>query len=469
MRVMWGAMICVLLAALDQTVVIPALPSIAHELGAYKQLPWIVAAYLITSTISTPIYAKLSDIFGRRRLLTICIVLFVLTSILCAMAQSLDQLIWFRALQGLGGGGLMALTQAAIADVVSPRERGRYQGYISAVWATASVAGPLVGGFMAECLSWRWIFWLNLPVGVAAAWACHNGLRRLTRPRRTGRFRLDIPGAILVAGALSVLLLALGEGGTTYPWGSFQILSLIAGGLLLLALLVLQEMRAADPLLPPRVFASSSYMAAIVVSTMVSLLMFMCLFTIPLYFQLVRGATATQAGSYLAPFMFSSAAGNVVCSRWGRHLGTMRPVIRLASGVCFLGLALLALLPSQAPAWAVVLTLMLAGPGVGGCMIGSMMSAQNALPSTDIGSGTGALLVLRAVGGAAGTSLAGAIIAPALAAAHQTGTSALANLGDSFSTVYWVAAACAVVTLLVGLRMPNTMLRGTLNTTPLSE
>jgi MFS family permease len=165
MRVVWGAMICILLAALDQTVVIPALPSIAGELGGYKQLSWIVAAYLITSTISTPIYGKLSDIYGRRRLLVACIAIFVVTSILCAMAQSLTQLIWFRALQGLGGGGLMALTQATLADVMSPRERGRYQAYIAAVWAVSSVSGPLVGGFMAEDISWRSIFWINLPVG----------------------------------------------------------------------------------------------------------------------------------------------------------------------------------------------------------------------------------------------------------------------------------------------------------------
>src|ERR1700735_2033629 len=168
MRVMTGVMIGILLAALDQTVVIPALPAIANELGAYGQLSWIVAAYLITSTISTPIYSKLSDIYGRRRLLIVCIALFIATSMLCAVAQSLSQLVWFRALQGLGGGGLMALTQAAIADVMSPRQRARYQAYISLVWAVSSVSGPLVGGFLTQSLSWRWIFWINLPVGATA-------------------------------------------------------------------------------------------------------------------------------------------------------------------------------------------------------------------------------------------------------------------------------------------------------------
>jgi MFS family permease len=251
MRVLSGAMLCVLLAALDQTVVIPALPSIAHDLGAYKQLSWIVSAYLIASTISTPVYSKLSDLYGRRRLLLTCIALFLLTSVLCAVTRSLDQLIWARALQGLGGGGLMALTQAAIADVMSPRERGRYQGYISAMWAIASVSGPFVGGIMTESLSWRWIFWLNLPIGAAAMWVCSNGLRRVAPPRLVGKPKLDALGALLLAGALSVLLLALGWGGNTYPWASVEIIGLTLVGICLLLALIWQEGRAADPLLPP--------------------------------------------------------------------------------------------------------------------------------------------------------------------------------------------------------------------------
>jgi len=469
MRVLYGAMICVLLAALDQTVVIPALPAIGGDLGAYKQLPWIVSAYLITSTISTPVYGKLSDIYGRRRLLIVCIALFVLTSILCALAATLDQLIWGRALQGLGGGGLMALTQAAIADVMSPRERGRYQGYISAMWAAASVGGPLVGGFVAEHLSWRWIFWLNLPIGIAAMWMCHNGLRRLPPPARTLRSRLDMVGAVLIAGALSVLLLALGWGGNTYPWASVEVLGLAALGCVLLGLLVLQEMRVSDPLLPPRVFASSSYVAAIVISTLISVVLFMCLFTIPLHFQLARGASAAEAGAYIAPFMLSSAAGNVVGSRWGRRSGTMRGVVRVASAVCATGLIVLACLPTDAPVWAFVVVLVLTGPGVGGCMISSMMTAQNALPPSDIGTGTGALLVLRSVGGASGSSVAGAIIATSLAAAQKTTGPLAAHLAPHFSTVYAAAAGIAAIIFLVALCMPAARLRDTLHVAPVSE
>jgi EmrB/QacA subfamily drug resistance transporter len=489
MRVMSGIIICILLVALDQTVVIPALPAIGSELGAYSQLSWIVAAYLITSTISTPIYSKLSDIYGRRRLLVVCIALFIATSILCAVARSLSQLIWFRALQGLGGGGLMALTQAAIADVMSPRERGKYQGYISAVWALTSIGGPLVGGFMTQTFSWRLIFWINLPVGAVAMWTCHNGLRRLAAPKLSSKPKLDIIGMLLLSGSLSLLLMALGWGGDVYPWVSIQILGLAGVGILLLPLLVLQEMRARDPLLPPSVFSSKSYVTNVIVSTLASLLMFMCLFTIPLYFQLARGTTAAQSGFYLAPLLLSSAAGNIFGSRYAKRFGTLRGELRIASVLSCAGFILLAVLPLDAAVWMILVAMVITGLGIGSSFIGSIMSAQNALSAKDTGSGTGALLVLRAVGGAGGSSLAGAIIAAGLATIEKTGTTvsapashglaalthaigagqATVHLGWSFGMVYAVAALFAAASLVVTIVMPNTRLREAAHFIPLSE
>jgi EmrB/QacA subfamily drug resistance transporter len=491
LRVILGVMVCIFLAALDQTVVIPALPAIAGDFGAYQQLSWIVAAYLITTTISTPIYGKLSDIYGRRRMLTACIAIFIATSMLCGAAQSLDQLVWARALQGLGGGGLMALTQSTIADVVSPRERGRYQGYISAVWAITSVCGPVVGGFMVQSLSWRWIFWLNLPVGLAALWACHNSLRRLVPPRRPTKPKLDIIGMLLLSGTITVWLMALGWGGTVYAWGSYEIRGLAGFGAGLLLLLIAQERRAHDPLLPPRVFRSSSYVANLSVSTLTSLLIFMCLFTVPLYFQVVRGSSAAQSGIYLVPFMLSSAVGNITGSRWGRRFGAFRGGLRIATSLCVTGLVLLALLPLNAPAWAIVGGLIITGLGVGTCLIGSITNAQNALVARDIGSGTGALLVLRSVGGASGSTLAGAIITSrlvtirhvagdtsshalqrgvaALDAAQSGSTAAAVHLGGTFGMVYAAAAIVAAISFLVTLRMPNTKLRETLHFAPVSE
>jgi EmrB/QacA subfamily drug resistance transporter len=495
MRVMFGIMICILLAALDQTAVIPAVPAMASDLGSYTGLSWVVAAYLITSTISAPVYGKLSDIYGRRRLLITCLALFIVTSMLCGAARSLHQLVSFRALQGLGGGGLIALTQAAIADVVSPRERGRYQAYISAVWAIASLSGPLVGGFVAQSFSWRWIFWINLPIGGAAMWVCQNGLRRVSPPVRRGRPRLDIIGMLLLSGAISVLLLALGWGGTIYAWGSYQILGLAGLGTCLLLLLILQELRAHDPLLPPRVFMSSSYIAYVIVSTLTSVLLFMCLFTIPLYFQYVRGATAAQSGICVAPFMLASAFGNFAGSRWARQFGTARGCLRIASSLACTGLVLLAVVSLNAPVWAVIAAMVVAGPGMGGCLIGSMMGSQNALGAQDIGSGTGALLVLRSVGGASGSTIAGAIIASGLIAVERTAdraapvaapsmqhgaadlahiaegsiTAASAHLGWSFAMVYAIAAVFAAISFLVALWMPNTRLREALHAVPISE
>jgi len=495
LRVILGVMVCIFLAALDQTVVIPALPAIASDLGAFRQLSWIVAAYLITSTISAPIYGKLSDIYGRRRMLMACISIFIATSMLCGAVQSLNQLIWSRALQGLGGGGLMALAQSAIADVVSARARGRYQGYISAVWAITSLCGPVVGGFMVQSLSWRWIFWINLPIGALAMWACQNALHRLPPPVRAGKLQLDIVGMLLLSGAITAWLLVLGWGGTVYAWRSYEILGLVILGFCLLLLLIGQELRSHNPLLPPRLFQSQSYVASLTVSTLTSVLIFMCLLTVPLYFQLARGSTAAQSGTYLVPFMLSSAAGNIAGSRCGRHFGTFRGALRIATTLCVSGFTLLAVLPLNAPVWAVIAGLIIAGLGVGTCLIGSMTSAQNALIANDIGSGTGALLVLRSVGGASGSSLAGAVIASGIVASKRAGgggafssahslhlgaaamdyatqsgaTTAASHLGGAFAMVYTIAALVAAISFVVTVRMPATPLRETLPFAPVSE
>ncbi len=472
MRVMYGAMLCVLLGALDQTVVIPALPDIGTELGSFRQLSWVVAAYLITSTISTPVYGKLSDIYGRRRLLLTCIAVFIATSVLCAAAQSLNQLIAFRALQGLGGGGLVTLTQASIADAMSARERGRYQGYLAAVWAIASVSGPLVGGFIAQSVSWRLLFWINLPLGGLAMWASQNGLRRFSAPVHAGKPKLDIIGMLLLSGALSVLLLALNGGGADQAHRLEHVLALVACGIVLLALLILQELRTFNPLLPPELFVSRNYVSNIVVSTLTSLILFICLITIPLYFQLARGSSPAQSGFYVAPFMLAGALGNVLGSRWSRRVGAIRGQLRMGTALLACGLLFLAVLPLNAPVWVIVLGMVIAGPGVGCCLIGSIMNAQNALPASHIGTGTGALLVLRAVGGAVGSTLAGTMIVSGLSAVNIENTKiavSTSHLGWQFTAMYLVAAVAAAIAFCVALRMPNVPLRDTLHLTPVGD
>jgi hypothetical protein len=282
----------------------------------------------------------------------------------------------------------------------------------------------------------------------------------LAPPALPGKPRIDVVGMLLLSGALSVLLLALGWGGTEYAWGSLPILGLIGTGVVLLLLLVLQEFHASDPLLPPRVFKSRSYVGAATVSSLISLVIFLCLFTIPLYFQLARGATAAQAGLYLSPFMLASAAGNVAGSRYAKRFGTMRGEMRIAAFLACAGLVMLAALPLDAPAWLVVVAMVITGPGAGGCLIGSMMTSQNALGARDIGSGTSALLVLRSVGGASGSTLAGSIIAAGMAG---RGAAQLAQGGaqaaSHFSLVYAVGAVVAAVIFAVTLWMPNARLR----------
>ena len=230
-RVITGILLCILLAALDQTVVIPAVPAMAAELNAFGHLSWIVSAYLVTSTAATPVIAKLSDGWGRRALLLPSLVLFMVASALCALCQNLPELIAARALQGLGGAGLMSMAQAAVADVVAPRERGRYQGYMASMWGIASVAGPVVGGWMTDHLSWRFVFWINIPVGIAAMVLCDRALRLL--PVRGGRVRIDVPGALLLVCAISCWLLVLSWGGTEFPWLSVP----VVGAAVLAALL----------------------------------------------------------------------------------------------------------------------------------------------------------------------------------------------------------------------------------------
>ncbi|RZT38477.1 MDR family MFS transporter [Cupriavidus agavae] len=483
MRVIGGIVLCILLAALDQTVVIPAVPAIATDLNGFGHLSWIVTAYLIVSTVSTPLYGKLSDSFGRRRLLMMAIALFIAASVACAMAQSLTQLILFRALQGVGGGGLMSLAQAAIADVVAPRQRGRYQGYLATVWAVSSIAGPLVGGWVADHLSWRWLFWINVPLGLLAMGLCYRGLSQL-RPRG-GRPQVDWLGAFLLAVAIVAFLLAMSWAGEAFDWISLEMGALLLVTAAAVALLAWQERRAPDAMLPPRLFRNRAYVMGVGASALAALNIFLCIFALPLHFQLVRDADASLSGLLVVPFLLSTVAGNFVVAWLAPRLGRMRGILTGGYVAAAAGLAALAAVTAAVPTALVLLAMTVAGVGLGMTMVGTLICVQNALERRDMGAGTGALLVLRSLGSAIGGALAGTLLAMefrgALARAGVTqpldlgalrhGSEAMAQLSPAvrqvlaggvesgFHLIFAAGAVAAVVALLIVRRMPDLELR----------
>jgi EmrB/QacA subfamily drug resistance transporter len=414
LRVITGIMLCILLAAMDQTVVVPAVPAIAAQLGGFGHLAWIVSAYLLTSTAVTPVYGKMSDMYGRRRLLLLALSIFIAASVLCALAQSLPQLIAFRALQGLGGGGLMAIVQAAIADVVAPRERGRYQGYMASMWAVASVGGPVVGGWFTDHLSWTFVFWINLPLGLAAMWLCDRALRLLPVHGTGGR--IDYWGAALLSGAVTALLLVLSWGGRTFAWGSAPVLGLLAVSGALLVLLVRHERDAADAILPPRLFAHAVFARGVAVSFLLAIVLLGTTVLLPLYFQLDRGAGASASGLLVMPFLAFNVVGALSGGQASRYLGRTKGLIVGGLGATTLGFAALAAIGAATPLALVMLAMAVSGFGLGVCMPNTLVTVQNAAERRDVGAATGALLFLRSMGGAFGSTLVATLLAGTFAA-----------------------------------------------------
>ncbi len=408
LRVISGILLCILLAALDQTVVIPAVPAIAAELNAFGHLSWIVSAYLLTSTAATPIYGKLSDIYGRRALLLPALALFIVASILCALSQTLFQLIIFRGLQGLGGAGLMAMAQAAIADVVSPRERGRYQGYMAAMWGVASVAGPVVGGWVTDHLSWTFVFWINVPLGVAAMWLCNRALKML--PARNLSARIDYVGAMLLTAGVTCFLLVLSWGGTEYPWLSPVVLGLMAATVLLFILLVWNERRVTDPILPPRMFGEPVFTRGVILSFLTGSALLGTTFLLPLFFQLERGVDASASGLLIMPYLVFNVLGAYIGGQLSRRFGRTKATIVTGLAVTCIGFVMLSFAGPNTPLTVVMGAMALSGVGLGVCMPNTLVMVQNAAEVRDVGTATGALLFLRSMGGAFGSTLVGALL-----------------------------------------------------------
>ena len=414
LRVIVGVLLCILLAAIDQTVVVPAVPAIAADLHGFGHLSWIVSAYLLTSTAATPIYGRLSDIWGRRALLLPAIALFVVASVLCAVSQTLWQLIAFRALQGIGGAGLMAMAQAAIADVVAPRERGKNQAYMAGTRGIARVAGPILGGWITDDFSWRWIFWINVPIGIAAYVLSSRALKLLKVHRMPAR--IDYAGAALLTLCVASILLVMSWGGIEYAWGSPEVLALILVSALLLAALVVRELHAPDPMLPPRLFNNSVFTRGVIIASFASASMFGGTFLLPLFFQLLKGADAAASGTLIVPFLAANVVGAYTAGQLARKLGRVKVIVLVGLLLSVAGYALLAVLGNGSSHVVSVLDMLVVGFGLGITMPSVLVIVQNAAPRRDVGVATGTLLFLRSMGAALGSTLVGTLLAARFAA-----------------------------------------------------
>jgi EmrB/QacA subfamily drug resistance transporter len=403
-----GILLAILLGALDSTIVTPALPVMAVEFKGLEHLSWVVVAYLLTSTALTPIYGKVSDIYGRGRLIQIAIVVFVGSSVLCAAAQTLTQLVAARALQGAGGGGLIVMAQAMIADFISPRERGRFQAYVASVWAVASVAGPPVGGWFVDHLSWRWVFWLNVPLGFVAFLLCRHAAKRLHVEHR--RAPIDYVGAALLMIAVTGLLFVSTWGGITYPWTSPVVLGTLAGALIVLASFIALEFRVAEPLLPPRVYANRVIVVANVLGFVTQMLAFGGIVLFPVFFELVMGFDAGNAGVLLIPFQvgitIASFSAGVVMRRTGRY--KLLPPVALCVGV--VGCLLLATISAATPPLVTMLYTVLMGMGIGASYPVVIVAAQNAAEARDLGVATSTITFSRQLGGSFGAAVFWSIV-----------------------------------------------------------
>jgi len=463
-NIVLGIMLAMFLGALDQTIVATALPTIGRRFANLGDLSWVVTAYLLTGTAVTPLYGKLSDIHGRRMMMLIAIVIFVAGSLVCAAAPGMSVLVLGRAVQGLGGGGLMALAQTIIADIVSPRERGRYQGYIGAVFASSSIGGPVLGGFLTEHLDWSLIFWINLPLGLAALGMTSNVLKRV--PYHPRKHKLDVIGALLMMAAAVALLLGLTWGGRKFDWISAEFGALMAGSAILWALFAWRLVRAEEPFLPLTVLGNpvvrcAALAGACAMATLVGMTIF-----VPLYFEAVLHLSAGQSGLGLIPLMGMTVTFSTITGRLMMHMMRYKRMPLTGLSIAILSLGALAIWPTSMPMVLVLLLLGLIGSGLGTLFPISTVCMQNAVTQHQMGIATGAANFFRSLFSALVVAVLGAIVLGGLGGVSGMSVELLARsastdvLGYAFRFVFLACALVLCFGMAFVIAMEERVLRG---------